>query len=115
MAHELALAPHQVLRDAVPLMLLDKETEVRRSAAQALEQTADPETCRPSPAPHHRGAELVPEADRPASTASSQSTRQGGGLRAMAGGGCAGRAGLADRRVGAQSVIASSRNGKTPS
>jgi len=47
MAHELALSPHPVLRDAVPLMLLDGDAEVRRTAALALEQIADPETLSP--------------------------------------------------------------------
>jgi hypothetical protein len=44
MATELALSPHAVLRDAVPIMLLDDDETVRRSAAAALEQTAHAET-----------------------------------------------------------------------
>jgi hypothetical protein len=44
MATELALSPHSVLRDAVPLMLLDEDAMVRKGAAAALEQTARPET-----------------------------------------------------------------------
>ena len=44
MAAELALSPHAVLRDAVPIMLLDEDETVRRGAASALEQTAHTET-----------------------------------------------------------------------
>lgn len=44
MALEMALSPHATLRDTVPLMLLDRDASVRRQAAQALEQTARPET-----------------------------------------------------------------------
>ena len=47
MATELALSPHQVLRDAVPVMLLDDDPMVRESAAGALEQTARPDTLSP--------------------------------------------------------------------
>jgi hypothetical protein len=44
MATELALSPHPVLRDAVPIMLLDDDEMVRKAAAAALEQTARPDT-----------------------------------------------------------------------
>ena len=44
MATELALSQHPVLRDAVPIMLLDDDDTVRRGAASALEQTAHAET-----------------------------------------------------------------------
>ena len=44
MATELALSPHGVLRDAVPLLLLDDDASVRTAAAGALEQTAHPDT-----------------------------------------------------------------------
>jgi hypothetical protein len=44
MATELALSPHQMLRDAVPLLLLDDDSSVRVAAAGALEQTAHPDT-----------------------------------------------------------------------
>jgi hypothetical protein len=47
MATELALSPHQILRDAVPLMLLDDDSSVRIAAAGALEQTAHPDTLSP--------------------------------------------------------------------
>lgn len=62
-AVELALSPYSVTRDAVPLMLLDPDAQVRRSAAQALEQTAEamsPETLRRSIALRN----WIPEADR---------------------------------------------------
>jgi hypothetical protein len=47
MATELALSPHVVLRDAVPIMLLDDDEAVRRGAAAALEQIARPDTMSP--------------------------------------------------------------------
>jgi hypothetical protein len=47
MATELALSPHAILRDAVPLLLLDEDASVRLSAAAALEQTAHPDTLSP--------------------------------------------------------------------
>jgi hypothetical protein len=47
MATELALSPHPVLREAVPLMLLDKDSTVRRAAAAAMEQTAGADTVSP--------------------------------------------------------------------
>jgi hypothetical protein len=67
MATELALSPHLVLRDAVPIMLLDGDDSVRRGAAAALEQTAHPETM--SPDTLRRAIILrnwIPAADRPA-------------------------------------------------
>ena len=67
MAHELALSPHAVLRDAVPLMLLDGDPEVRRTAALALEQIADPETLSPDSLRRIIAVRnWVPEADRAA-------------------------------------------------
>ena len=47
MATELALSAHQVLREAVPLLLLDDDSSVRVAAAAALEQIARPETMSP--------------------------------------------------------------------
>jgi hypothetical protein len=47
MATELALSEHPVLREAVPLLLLDDESSVRVAAAGALEQIAHPETLSP--------------------------------------------------------------------
>ncbi|HVC59488.1 MAG TPA: hypothetical protein VND19_03855 [Acetobacteraceae bacterium] len=67
MAHELALSPHAVMRDAVPLMLLDADAEVRHAAALALEQSAAPD--RLSGASLRRAIALrnwIPEADRAA-------------------------------------------------
>jgi len=67
MAHELALSPHAVMRDAVPLMLLDADAEVRQAAALALDQIAAPDTL--SPVSLRRAIALrnwIPEADRAA-------------------------------------------------
>ena len=47
MTHELGLSPHSVLREAVPLLLLDPEPAVRQAAAAVLEQVASPETISP--------------------------------------------------------------------
>jgi hypothetical protein len=44
LATELTLSPHAKLRDAVPLMLLDDDSVVRRDAAAALEQSAQLDT-----------------------------------------------------------------------
>ncbi len=66
-AHELALSPHAVIREAVPLMLLDADVEVRRAAALALDQIAAPDTL--SPVSLRRAIALrnwIPEADRAA-------------------------------------------------
>jgi hypothetical protein len=66
MAHELARSSHAVLRDAVPLMLLSEEPEVRRAAADVLKQTAAPDTM--SPEALRRMIAIrnwVPEGDRP--------------------------------------------------
>jgi hypothetical protein len=67
LATELALSPHPVLRDAVPLMLLDADSSVRRDAALALEQSARPDTL--SPDALRRAVTVrnwLPPADRPA-------------------------------------------------
>ena len=64
---ELSLSPHAVLRDAVPLMLLDSDSAVRRDAALALEQSARPD--RLSSDGLRRtiiARNWVPAADRPA-------------------------------------------------
>jgi hypothetical protein len=47
MATELALSAHPVLREAVPLLLLDEDPSVRVAAAGALEQIAHPDTLSP--------------------------------------------------------------------
>jgi len=47
LVHECALSSHLVLRDAVPLMLLDPDAEVRQAASAALEQMAAPDSLSP--------------------------------------------------------------------
>jgi hypothetical protein len=47
LTHELGLSSHAVLREAVPLLLLDPEPVVRQSAAAVLEQIASPQTFSP--------------------------------------------------------------------
>ena len=44
MTHELGMSPHAVMREAVPLLLLDPELAVRQAAAAVLDQIAGPET-----------------------------------------------------------------------
>ncbi|WP_158930347.1 hypothetical protein [Acidisphaera sp. S103] len=79
MATELALSPHQTLRDAVPLMLLDEDPSVRKGAAGALEQTAHPETM--SPDTLRRAIALrnwIPAGDRPPLDAAIRKARLAG-------------------------------------
>lgn len=67
MTHELGLSPHAVLREAVPLLLLDPEPAVRQAAAAVLEQVAGPDTV--SPVMLRRALLVrnwVPEAEREA-------------------------------------------------
>jgi len=67
LATELALSSQPMLRDTVPLMLLDDESGVRRDAARALEQAAHPDTL--STAALRRTIAVrnwIPPADRPA-------------------------------------------------
>ena len=47
LTHEMGLSSHTVLREAVPLLLLDPEITVRQAAAAALEQVAVPPTFSP--------------------------------------------------------------------
>lgn len=47
MVHELGLSPHAVLREAVPLLLLDPEPAIREAAIAVLEQVAGLETISP--------------------------------------------------------------------
>jgi hypothetical protein len=47
MATEFALSPHAVLRDAVPLLLMDEDASVRQGATAALDQTAHPDSMSP--------------------------------------------------------------------
>jgi hypothetical protein len=64
MATELALSAHAALQQAVPLMLLDPDSDVRRSAAAATEQTAttvSPDSLRRAITVRN----WIPEADRP--------------------------------------------------
>ncbi len=67
LTHELGLSSHAVLREAVPLLLLDPEPVVRQSAAAVLEQIASPQTF--SPVMLRRTLLLrnwIPEAERTA-------------------------------------------------
>jgi hypothetical protein len=67
LTHELGLSSHTVLREAVPLLLLDPEPVVRQSAAAVLEQIASPRTF--SPVMLRRTLLLrnwIPEAERAA-------------------------------------------------
>ena len=67
LTHELGLSSHAVLREAVPLLLLDPEPVVRQSAAAVLEQIASPPMF--SPVMLRRTLLLrnwIPEADRAA-------------------------------------------------
>jgi hypothetical protein len=76
---ELSLSPHAVLRDAVPLMLLDDDSAVRRDAARALEQTAGPGTL--SPDALRRTIAMrnwVPPPDRPVLDAAIRAARLAG-------------------------------------
>ena len=47
MTYELGISPHAVLREAVPLLLLDPEPAVRLAAAAVLEQVANPKMISP--------------------------------------------------------------------
>jgi hypothetical protein len=79
MATELALSPHAMLRDAVPLMLLDDDATVRKGAAAALEQTAHPDTM--SPDTLRRAIALrnwIPATDRPPLDAAIRKARLAG-------------------------------------
>ena len=67
MVLELALSPHVVLRDSVPLMLLDADAEFRRLVAAALEQTAARDTMSPDALRRLIAVRnWLPETDRPA-------------------------------------------------
>jgi hypothetical protein len=79
LAIELALSPHQMLRDTVPLLLLDDDAAVRMAAARALEQTAHPDTL--SPDALRRAIVVrnwIPTADRPALDAAIRKARLAG-------------------------------------
>ncbi len=79
LATELTLSPHEKLRDAVPLMLLDDDSVVRRDAAAALEQSAQLETL--SSDSLRRTIAIrnwIPAADRPAVDAMVRKARMAG-------------------------------------
>jgi hypothetical protein len=79
LATELTLSPHGKLRDAVPLMLLDDDSVVRRDAAAALEQSAQLETL--SSDALRRTIVIrnwIPAADRPAVDAMVRKARVAG-------------------------------------
>jgi hypothetical protein len=79
MATEFALSPHQILRDAVPLLLLDDDSSVRVAAAGALEQTAHPDTL--SPDALRRAITVrnwIPASDRPPLDAAIRKARLAG-------------------------------------
>ena len=79
MATELSLSPHAVLRDAVPIMLLDDDAAVRQGASAALEQVARPDTM--SPDALRRAIAVrnwIPAADRPPLDAMVRKARLGG-------------------------------------
>jgi hypothetical protein len=115
LATELALSPHEMLRDAVPLMLLDAEASVRRDAALALEQSARPDTL--SPDALRRAVTVrnwLPPADRPALDSAIRKGRLAG---VEIGGWPAPNAALEYHATmidgsGAQSLLAVDRSGK---
>ena len=85
MTHELGLSPHAVLREAVPLLLLDPEPAVRQAAAAVLEQVARPgDDLAGDAAADLAVRNWVPagraRSDRPID---SQGARERGGVRAM--------------------------------
>jgi hypothetical protein len=47
LVHEMGLSPHAVMREAVPLLLIDPEPAVRQAASSVLNQIAGPETVSP--------------------------------------------------------------------
>jgi hypothetical protein len=115
LATELALSPHAVLRDAVPLMLLDADAGVRRDAALALEQSARPDTL--SPDALRRAVTVrnwLPPADRPAL----DSAIRKGRLAGVEIGGWPAPSGAMEYHAtmidgsGAQSLLAVDRSGK---
>ena len=114
-AHEFAHSAHALLRDAVPLMLLDDTAEIRQAAIAALEQTAAPETF--SPATLRRTIAVrnwLPEAERAGVDRVIRAARTKGVV-------CAQWPLPPDLTIlassidgsGAQSVIATTRTGKT--
>jgi hypothetical protein len=79
MATELALSSHAMLREAVPLLLLDEDSSVRVAAAGALEQIAHPGTL--SPDTLRRAITIrnwIPAEDRPPLDAAIRKARLAG-------------------------------------
>ncbi len=117
MATELALSPHAVLREAVPMMLLDSDAGVRRAAAAAMAQTAGADTV--SPDWLRRAITLrnwIPQADRPELDHAIRKARAAGvpigaWPGAVAANGIACHASMVDGS-GAQSILAVSRTGR---
>lgn len=114
LAQEMAGSDHAVLREATALMLLDAASEVRQSAAAALERTAWPASM--SPETLRRIITLrnwVPEADRPELDRAVRAARGNGVV-------CASWSAATDLRIlvsaidgsGAQSIIATNRTGR---
>jgi hypothetical protein len=115
MTHELALAPHAVARDAVPLLLLDRAPEVRQAAAAALEQIAMPETLSPDSLRRIIAVRnWIPTEERPAVDRAIRKAREKGVAIAPwpAGTAVATAATLIDG-VSAQSLLAYSPSGRT--
>jgi hypothetical protein len=79
LAMELALSSQPMLRDAVPLMLLDDDSAVRRDAARALEQAAHPDTLSPDALRRIIAVRnWIPAADRPAVDSAVRKARMAG-------------------------------------
>jgi hypothetical protein len=116
LATELALSPHQMLRDAVPLMLLDPDSAVRRDASGALEQVAHPDTL--STDALRRTIAIrnwIPPADRPGVDSMVRKARVAGveiGSWPLAPADIEYHATMIDGS-GAQSILAVSRTGRT--
>jgi hypothetical protein len=115
MATELALSPHKVLRDAVPIMLLDADETVRHGAAAALEQTARPDTMTPDALRRAIAVRnWIPAADRPALDSAIRKARLAGvaiGAWPPPSPDLEFYASMIDGS-GAQSILAASRSGK---
>jgi hypothetical protein len=115
MATELSLSPHPVLRDAVPLMLLDGDSEVRRGTAGALEQAAAADAMSPDALRRTIAVRnWIPPADRPQVDSAIRKARLGGveiGAWPRSASDIEFHATMVDGS-GAQSVLTVSRTGK---
>ena len=66
LVHEMARSPHARLREAVPLMLLHQDRDVRQAAATVLEQIASPDVVSPESLRRMIAVRnWLPEAERP--------------------------------------------------